>query len=114
MLQISAGLGSVHVSRRHFRRAAEALAAADADALSQLISRQVPPDQITDAPLRGPGDVNLVVESEDDDGHDRREPSSDAVGRSTPTGLLGEEYEEPTDATSCSPSACGPAGSTEA
>ena len=55
-------VGSVNANRRHFYRAAEALAAADRDWLARLISRRVPPDQITDALQRGPDDIKVVVD----------------------------------------------------
>ena len=55
-------VGSVNANRRHFYRAAEALAAADRDWLGQLISRRVPPENIADALQRGPDDIKVVVD----------------------------------------------------
>jgi threonine dehydrogenase-like Zn-dependent dehydrogenase len=55
-------LGSVNANRRHFYRAAEALAAADPAWLSRLISRRVAPENITDALTRGPDDIKVVVD----------------------------------------------------
>ena len=55
-------VGSVNANRRHFYRAAEALAAADRDWLARLITRRVPPDHITDALQRGPDDIKVVVD----------------------------------------------------
>ena len=62
VLQNNVVVGSVNANRRHFYRAAEALAAADRDWLARLISRRVPPDQITDALQRGPDDIKVVVD----------------------------------------------------
>jgi glucose 1-dehydrogenase len=55
-------LGSVNANRRHFYRAAEALAAADRAWLAQLISRRVPPANIADALQRDPDDIKVVVD----------------------------------------------------
>jgi threonine dehydrogenase-like Zn-dependent dehydrogenase len=55
-------LGSVNANRRHFYRAAEALAAADRAWLAQLISRRVPPADIADALQRDPDDIKVVVD----------------------------------------------------
>ena len=55
-------VGSVNANRRHFYRAAQALAAADRDWLARLISRRVPPDHIAEALTRGPDDIKVVVE----------------------------------------------------
>jgi threonine dehydrogenase-like Zn-dependent dehydrogenase len=57
-------VGSVNANRRHFYRAAEALAAADREWLARLISRQVPPQDIAEALQRGPDDVKVVVDFE--------------------------------------------------
>ena len=53
-------VGSVNADRRHVERTVETPAAADHDWLAQPISRGVPPDHVTDAPTRGPGDVIFV------------------------------------------------------
>jgi glucose 1-dehydrogenase len=58
-------VGSVNANRRHFYRAAQALAAADRDWLAGLISRRVAPDHIVDALTRGPDDIKVVVDFED-------------------------------------------------
>jgi threonine dehydrogenase-like Zn-dependent dehydrogenase len=55
-------VGSVNANRRHFYRAAEALANADRDWLERLISRRVPPERIIDALERGPDDIKVVVD----------------------------------------------------
>jgi glucose 1-dehydrogenase len=62
VLQNNVILGSVNANRRHFYRAAEALAAADRGWLAQLISRRVPPASIADALRRDPDDIKVVVE----------------------------------------------------
>jgi len=55
-------VGSVNANRRHFYRAAQALAAADRNWLGQLISRRVPPANIADALHRSPDDIKVVVD----------------------------------------------------
>ncbi len=55
-------VGSVNANRRHFYRAAEALAVADPAWLGRLISRRVPPGNIEDALVRGPDDIKVVVD----------------------------------------------------
>ena len=62
VLQNNVIVGSVNANRRHFYRAAEALAAADRDWLGQLITRRVPPQDITAALHRGPDDIKVIVE----------------------------------------------------
>jgi len=62
VLQNNVVVGSVNANRRHFYRAAEALAHADRDWLSRLVSRRVTPDRIQDAFERGPDDIKVVVE----------------------------------------------------
>jgi threonine dehydrogenase-like Zn-dependent dehydrogenase len=62
VLQNNVVLGSVNANRRHFYRAAEALAAADRTWLGRLISRRVPPQNIADALQRGPDDIKVVVD----------------------------------------------------
>jgi glucose 1-dehydrogenase len=62
VLQNNVIVGSVNANRRHFYRGAEALAAADRDWLSQLISRRVPPEHIDDALKRGADDIKVVVD----------------------------------------------------
>jgi threonine dehydrogenase-like Zn-dependent dehydrogenase len=54
--------GSVNANRRHYYRAAKALAKADPTWLDQLITRRVPPDAIGDALTRRPNDIKVVVE----------------------------------------------------
>ena len=54
-------VGSVNANRRHFYRAAQALAA-DRNWLAQLISRRVPPANIADALHRSPDDIKVVVD----------------------------------------------------
>jgi threonine dehydrogenase-like Zn-dependent dehydrogenase len=55
-------VGSVNANRRHFYRAAEALAMADREWLGRLVSRRVPPERITEAFDRTPDDIKVVVE----------------------------------------------------
>ena len=62
VLQNNVVVGSVNANRRHFYRAAQALAAADHDWLSRLVSRRVAPDRIHEAFDRGPDDIKVVVE----------------------------------------------------
>ena len=62
VLQHNVVVGSVNANRRHFYRAAQALAAADHDWLSRLVSRRVAPDRIHEAFDRGPDDIKVVVE----------------------------------------------------
>jgi threonine dehydrogenase-like Zn-dependent dehydrogenase len=62
VLQNNVVVGSVNANRRHFYRAAQALAAADHDWLSRLVSRRVAPDHIHEAFDRGPDDIKVVVE----------------------------------------------------
>ena len=62
VLQNNVVVGSVNANRRHFYRAAEALAAADRTWLGHLITRRVPPQNIADALTRGPDDIKVVVD----------------------------------------------------
>jgi threonine dehydrogenase-like Zn-dependent dehydrogenase len=62
VLQNNVIVGSVNANRRHFYRAAQALAAADREWLGRLISRRVPPQNISDALQRGPDDIKVVVD----------------------------------------------------
>ena len=62
VLQNNVILGSVNANRRHFYRAAEALAAADHAWLERLITRQVPPQDIAQALKHGPDDIKVVVD----------------------------------------------------
>jgi len=62
VLQNNVVVGSVNANRRHFYRGAEALARADRDWLSRLVSRRVAPERIHDAFDRGPDDIKVVVE----------------------------------------------------
>jgi threonine dehydrogenase-like Zn-dependent dehydrogenase len=55
-------LGSVNANRRHYRRAANRLAAADRSFLERLITRCVPLDRWEDALRREPDDVKVVVQ----------------------------------------------------
>ncbi|MFI5230387.1 MAG: glucose 1-dehydrogenase [Gemmatimonadales bacterium] len=54
--------GSVNANRRHYRAAIEALAAADADWLSRLITRRVPLEQWRDAFTLEHDDVKTVID----------------------------------------------------
>ncbi len=64
VLQNNVIVGSVNANRRHFYRGAEALAAADREWLGRLITRRVPPRDITQALERGPDDIKVVVDFE--------------------------------------------------
>ena len=54
--------GSVNANRRHYYRAAKALAKADPTWLQQLVTRQVTPDEVVDALARKPDDIKVVIE----------------------------------------------------
>ena len=54
--------GSVNANRRHYYRAAKALAKADPAWLQQLVTRRVPPDAVVDALARQPDDIKVVIE----------------------------------------------------
>ena len=62
VLQNNVVVGSVNANRRHFYRGAEALARADREWLSRLVSRRVAPERIHEAFDRGPDDIKVVVE----------------------------------------------------
>jgi threonine dehydrogenase-like Zn-dependent dehydrogenase len=62
VLQNNVVVGSVNANRRHFYRAAEALARADRGWLDRLVSRRVTPERIHDAFDRGPDDIKVVVQ----------------------------------------------------
>ena len=64
VLQNNVIVGSVNANRRHFYRAAEALAAANRAWLARLISRRVRPEHIDEALQRGPDDIKVVVDFE--------------------------------------------------
>ena len=54
--------GSVNANRRHYYRAARALAAADPDWLAQLITRRVGLDEAQAGLQRAPEDIKVIVE----------------------------------------------------
>jgi len=54
--------GTVNANLRHYRMAADALARADRDWLSRLITRRVPLDRFSEAFERRPGDIKVVIE----------------------------------------------------
>jgi threonine dehydrogenase-like Zn-dependent dehydrogenase len=54
-------VGSVNANRRHHQQAAEALARADHDWLSRLITRRVPLEKFQDALERTPNDVKVTI-----------------------------------------------------
>ena len=64
VLQNNVIVGSVNANKRHFYKAAQALAAADRDWLGRLVSRRVAPADIADALTRGPDDIKVVVDFE--------------------------------------------------
>ncbi|HEY0816964.1 MAG TPA: glucose 1-dehydrogenase [Pseudonocardia sp.] len=55
-------LGSVNANRRHYYRAAKALAAADRGWLTQLITRRVGLEQVQAGLKRAPEDIKVIVE----------------------------------------------------
>jgi glucose 1-dehydrogenase len=54
--------GSVNANRRHYYRAATALARADRSWLEQLITRRVRPDDVDQALARKPDDIKVVMD----------------------------------------------------
>ncbi len=62
VLENVAVVGSVNANRRHYEAAALALAAADREWLSRLITRRVPLAQWTDALTRSDDDVKVIIE----------------------------------------------------
>jgi threonine dehydrogenase-like Zn-dependent dehydrogenase len=54
--------GSVNANRRHYYRAAQALAKANRSWLEQLVTRRVPPDDVDAALTREPDDIKVVIE----------------------------------------------------
>ncbi|HEX3088940.1 MAG TPA: glucose 1-dehydrogenase [Ilumatobacteraceae bacterium] len=54
--------GSVNANRRHYYRAAKALAAADRSWLEQLITRRVNPDDVDQIVGKGTDDIKVVME----------------------------------------------------
>jgi threonine dehydrogenase-like Zn-dependent dehydrogenase len=54
--------GSVNANRRHYYRAATALANADPSWLEQLVTRRVRPDAVQQALQRAPDDIKVVME----------------------------------------------------
>jgi threonine dehydrogenase-like Zn-dependent dehydrogenase len=55
-------VGTVNANRRHFTRAADALASADPAWLARLITRREPPERIAEALRRAPDDIKVVVD----------------------------------------------------
>jgi threonine dehydrogenase-like Zn-dependent dehydrogenase len=62
VLKNVAVFGSVNANRRHYYRAATALAKADPSWLEQLVTRRVSPDAVQQALQRAPDDVKVVME----------------------------------------------------
>jgi threonine dehydrogenase-like Zn-dependent dehydrogenase len=62
VLQNNVILGSVNANRRHFYKAAQALAGADRAWLERLITRRVAPRDIVEALDHGPDDIKVVVD----------------------------------------------------
>jgi len=56
--------GSVNANRRHYYRAAKALARADRSWLEQLVTRRVRPDDVDAALARTPDDIKVVMDFE--------------------------------------------------
>lgn len=65
VLENDAVVGSVNANLRHYRAAADALAAADLAWLERLITRRVPLQQTASAFEAGPADVKVVIELAD-------------------------------------------------
>ena len=61
VLQNSVVFGSVNANRHHYELAAKALAQADSGWLADLITRQVPLDQWSDAYTRRPDDIKTIL-----------------------------------------------------
>jgi threonine dehydrogenase-like Zn-dependent dehydrogenase len=62
VLQNNVVLGSVNANHRHYKAAAEALAAADRSWLERMITRRVPLESYEEALESQPGDVKVVLE----------------------------------------------------
>jgi glucose 1-dehydrogenase len=62
VLKNIAVFGSVNANRRHYYRAATALAKADRSWLEQLVTRRVPPDAVQQALQRAPDDIKVILE----------------------------------------------------
>jgi threonine dehydrogenase-like Zn-dependent dehydrogenase len=62
VLENVAVVGSVNANRRHYEAAAAALAAADLDWLSRVVTRRVPLEQWSEALVRHDDDVKVVIE----------------------------------------------------
>ncbi|HEX4167885.1 MAG TPA: glucose 1-dehydrogenase [Bryobacteraceae bacterium] len=62
VLENSVVFGSVNANRRHYELAEQALAKADRQWLSRLISRRVPLDHFEDALHRQPDDIKVVID----------------------------------------------------
>ena len=54
--------GTVNAGKRHYGQAAEALARADKAWLARLLTKRVPLDRWSDALVRGPDDVKVVID----------------------------------------------------
>jgi threonine dehydrogenase-like Zn-dependent dehydrogenase len=62
VLQNNVVVGSVNANRRHWYKAGEALARADREWLSRLVSRREPPEDFACALERAPDDVKVVLQ----------------------------------------------------
>ena len=62
VLKNIAVFGSVNANRRHYYRAATALAKADRSWLEQLVTRRVGPDGVQQALQRAPDDIKVIME----------------------------------------------------
>jgi glucose 1-dehydrogenase len=62
VLKNIAVFGSVNANRRHYYRAATALAKADPSWLEQLVTRRVRPDAVQQALQRAPDDIKVIME----------------------------------------------------
>ena len=62
VLKNIAVFGSVNANRRHYYRAATALAKADRSWLEQLVTRRVGPDEVQQALQRAPDDIKVIME----------------------------------------------------
>ncbi len=62
VLQNNVVVGSVNANKRHWYKAAQALARADREWLARLVSRREPPEHFARALHRSPDDVKVVVQ----------------------------------------------------
>lgn len=66
VLENDAVFGSVNANRSHYELAAEALARADRDWLSRLITRRVPLAHWRRAFMREPDDIKVIIDFDEE------------------------------------------------